>query len=115
MEDILTNMLPRKALVALTIGVLNCGSAYADDGKIKAFGQHLSGECTACHRVDGVDNGVPSITGWSKDDFVATLKFYSSGARENPVMKSVAESLDEEQVAALAAYYGSLERPAKKK
>jgi cytochrome c553 len=30
-------------------------------------------------------------------------------------MKSVAESLDDEQVAALAAYFGSLDRPPKKK
>jgi cytochrome c553 len=105
----------RLGAMSLATAVCASASVSADDAKLKAFGQHLSGECTACHRVDGVDNGVPSITGWPKDDFVATLKFYTSGARENPVMKSVAESLDDEQVAALAAYFGSLDRPPKKK
>jgi cytochrome c553 len=105
----------RFGAIALASAVCVSGSASADDAKLKAFGQHLAGECTACHRIDGVDNGVPSITGWPKDDFVATLKFYTSGARENPVMKSVAESLDDGQVAALAAYFGSLDRPPKKK
>jgi cytochrome c len=91
------------------------GSARADEAKLKAYGQHLAGECTSCHRADGVDNGVPSITGWPQDDFIATMKFYTSGARENQVMKSVAVSLDDKQVAALAAYFGSLDRPPKKK
>jgi cytochrome c len=82
---------------------------------MKAFGQHLSGECTSCHRIDGVDNGVPSITGWPPADFVATMKFYSTGARDNPVMKSVAGSLDDQQLAALATYFATLAPPPKKK
>lgn len=105
----------RLGAISLAVAVCASAAANADDAKLKAFGQHLASECTSCHRVDGVDNGVPSITGWAKDDFVATLKFYTSGARENPVMKSVAESLDDEQVAALSAYFGSLDRPPKKK
>jgi cytochrome c553 len=101
--------------MAVISAVCAAGAAIADDSKIKAFGQHLAGECTSCHRIDGVDNGVPSITGWPKDDFVTTLKFYTSGARTNPVMKSVADSLNDEQVAALAAYFGALSPPPKKK
>jgi cytochrome c553 len=100
---------------AATAGAAIADTAKADTARAKAYGQHLSGECTSCHRADGVDNGVPSITGWPADDFVTTMKFYSSGARENPVMKSVAGSLDDAQIAALAAYFGSLDRPAKKK
>jgi cytochrome c553 len=72
------------------------GSANADDARIKAFGQHLSGECTSCHRIDGVDNGVPSITGWPPADFVAS-------------------SLDDQQLAALATYFATLAPPPKKK
>jgi cytochrome c553 len=80
----------------------------ADDTKLLAYGKHLSAECSGCHRIDGVDNGIPSITGWVQVDFIATIGFFKEGSRQNPAMTSVARSLDDEQVKALAAYYGSL-------
>jgi cytochrome c len=79
-----------------------------NEARLKSYGRHLSSECSACHRLDGVDNGIPSITGLPVEEFVATLRFYRDGARPNPVMVSVARSLDEEQMEALAHYYGSL-------
>lgn len=83
----------------------------AEDGKVKAYGKHLAQECTGCHRIDGIDNGIPSIVGWKADVFVATLKFYQSGARTNPAMVSVANSLNEKQLEALATYFASLPKP----
>lgn len=92
--------------------------ARADEARLKAYGKHLSAECSACHRVDGVDNGIPSITGLPINVFIETISFYKNGARSNPAMVSVAQSLDDEQVKALAVYYGSLPKgprpPAKK-
>ena len=61
--------------------------------------------------VDGSDNGIPGIVGWDADRFVATMEFYRSGERTNPVMVSVAKSLDAEQIRALATYYTSLPKP----
>ena len=87
------------------------GGATASDAKLLSYGRHLSGECSACHRIDGVDNGIPSITGWEPAVFVATLIFYRNGERTNPAMVSVAQSLDDAQYKALAAYYGSLPKP----
>lgn len=86
------------------------GPVAADPAKQMAYGQHLSAECTTCHRLDGVDNGIPSIVGWKASDFVDTLNFYKSGARDNPAMKSVADSLDDQQIEALAVYFGSLKK-----
>ena len=88
--------------------------ALASDAKLEAYGRHLARECTSCHRVDGVDAGIPSIIGWPPNSFIATLKFYRDGSRTNPVMMSVASSLSEEQVQALAAFFGSMPKPAKK-
>lgn len=99
------------ALAALTLGTGIHGTAGASDAKLLSYGRHLSGECSSCHRTDGVDNGIPSITGWDPDEFVATLIFYRNGERPNPAMVSVAQSLDDEQYKALAAYYGSLPKP----
>lgn len=90
------------------------GAATADEARRKAYGQHLAQECTACHRLDGVDNGIPAIIGWNAEAFVTTLKFYQTGERTNPVMVSVSQSLNEEQLRALAAYFGSLPKPVPK-
>ena len=87
----------------------------ASDAKLLSYGRHLSGECSACHRIDGSDNGIPSITGWDPEMFAVTLEFYRNGDRPNPAMVSVAQSLDEHQIKALAAFYGSLPKPAAKK
>jgi cytochrome c553 len=88
--------------------LLPASPAWCDDAKAKAYGRHLSAECSACHRVDGIDNGIPAITGWPAQEFAMTLRFYKDGARQNAAMISVAQSLDDAQIEALAAYYGSL-------
>ncbi len=85
-------------------------AAGMEDRKVMAYGRHLAQECTACHRLDGSDDGIPVIVGWPPDRFVATLKLYQSGTRTNPVMVSVAKSLSDAQINALAAYLGSLRR-----
>jgi cytochrome c553 len=98
-------------LVALASAGVSKGGATASDAKLLSYGRHLSGECSACHRIDGVDNGIPSITGWDSEAFIATLTFYRNGERTNQAMVSVAQSLDDEQFKALAVYYGSLPKP----
>lgn len=83
----------------------------ADDAKLSAYGRHLAQECTSCHRIDGVNSGIPSIIGWPTDVFVTTMRYYRDGARTNPVMVSVAGSLNDQQVNALATYFASLPKP----
>lgn len=95
-------------LAAGALGVMLAGPAAASDAKKIAYGRHLSGECSACHRIDGTDNGIPSITGWDTEEFIKTLGFYRNGERNNPAMVSVAQSLDDTQTAALAAYFSTL-------
>jgi cytochrome c553 len=99
-------------MLAATLGLgAVIAAAAGDEGRILRYGQHLARECSGCHRLDGIDNGIPSITGWDADRFMTTLRFYRTGERSNPVMVSVARSLDEEQTKALAAYYASLPKP----
>jgi cytochrome c553 len=78
---------------------------------LKALGRHLAQECTPCHRLDGVQTAIPSIIGLEPDYFVRTMSFYKNGQRNNPAMVSVAESLDDRQIKALALYLGSLPEP----
>jgi cytochrome c len=74
-----------------------------------AWGEYLSSECTTCHQRDGSDQGIPSITGWPTEDFVVAMHAYKQKLRPHPVMQMMAGRLNEEEIAALAAYFATLE------
>ena len=69
------------------------------------YGAYLAGECITCHRTDGTDEGIPSITGWPLDDFVIALHAYKRGKRIHPVMQLVTGRLSDEEIASLAAHF----------
>lgn len=93
------------ATSALAMAIAAMGG---DLEELKAYGRHLAGECTSCHRPDGAPSAIPSLLGKTQDEFIALLTAYRDGRKTNQVMISVAKSLDDEQMAALAAYFGSL-------
>lgn len=102
----------RAALAAsLSWWLVSLPAMATTDPKVLRYGEHLSQECSTCHRRDGVDNGIPSIVGMKAADFIETFKFYRDGTRTNPAMVSVAQSLDDDQVQALAAFYETLPPP----
>lgn len=71
-----------------------------------ALGEYLSGDCTACHSTDGAE-GIPSITGWHPEDFAWTMQDFRDGTRQNAIMEMMARRLSDEEIAALAAYFGA--------
>ena len=72
------------------------------------YGEYLSSTCVTCHRLDGVDEGIPSIIGWPSDQFVTAMHAYKNKHRDNPVMQQYAGALSDEEIAALAAYFEGL-------
>jgi cytochrome c553 len=98
--------------LSLAIGIATlCVPARADDAKLRQYGKHLAEECSSCHRQRGPNPGIAPIDEWDLDHIIATMKAYQSGERPNPAMGSVAKSLNEEQLQALALYYASLRKP----
>ena len=73
------------------------------------YGEYLSAECTTCHQRDGSDEGIPSITHWPAGDFVVAMHAYKRKIRPHPVMQMMAGRLDDEEIAALAAYFENVE------
>lgn len=73
------------------------------------YGEYLSSECTTCHQASGADAGIPSIVLWPEEDFVVAMHAYKNQTREHPVMNMVAGRLGDEEIAALAAYFATLE------
>ena len=75
----------------------------------REFGAYLSSQCTTCHQVSGrTVGGVPSIVAWPEDQFIAVIMSYKEGQRDNETMRTISHSLSLEEIAALAAYFGSL-------
>jgi cytochrome c len=102
----------RSALTALALAALGAIAAAEEGGARLAYGRHLSSECTSCHRPDGEESAIPPIAGKPAAELIDLLRSYREGRKSNPVMVSVAKSLDEEQMAALAEYFAALPRHA---
>jgi cytochrome c553 len=86
----------------LAVGVAQAAGEAAA-GKVKAAA------CVACHGANG--QGVPpnpALTGKSADQLLQALQDYKSGKRSNAVMKGITAGLSDQDMANLAAYYGSL-------
>lgn len=85
--------------------------AYADgdaeSGKVKAY------TCTGCHGIPGYNNvyptyKVPKIGGQNYEYLVIALKAYKAGERDHPTMGLQAESLSDQDIEDVAAYFASL-------
>lgn len=92
------------AAVVCTAG----GAALA--GGDRELGEYLSSECVTCHQLSGRFDGIPSIVGRDETDLIAALTEYRDQVRENPVMRAVAAKFKDEEIAALASYFGSLKK-----
>lgn len=90
---------------AATSFLLGAATAAAQDIE---YGEYLSNQCTTCHQLSGKDNGIPPIVGWDAESFIAVLGSYKRKERENQAMQTIAASLGEEEIAALAAYFATL-------
>ena len=100
------------AVAAVVLGLAPAAAQPSPD--TLAYGKHLAQECTTCHRADGRSGGqIPNIFGLDREFFLTTMRFYKTGARTNPVMNSVAEALNEEQLEALAAFLATQKPPAR--
>ena len=74
----------------------------------KALGEYLSSECVTCHQLSGRSQGIPPIVGWPEASFVEIMNEYREKRRSNPVMQTIAGKFSNDDIAALAAYFGSL-------
>jgi sulfide dehydrogenase cytochrome subunit len=70
-------------------------------------GAQLAATCAACHRLDGHDRGIPSIVGLSEEQFATAMRAYKSGERSGPIMRTMARSLSNEEIAILARYFAA--------
>lgn len=77
--------------------------AMADD--LYDLGEYLSGDCTACHQLQGESEGIPPIIGWDTEAFVTVMQAYKEGERDHALMQTVARRFSEEDLQALAVFF----------
>jgi cytochrome c553 len=98
------------ASLLLALAALSC-SAEDEEARLR-YGRHLAGECASCHRDGGADGAIPPLAGRPAAEILALLEDFRQGRKSNPVMVSVARSLDAAQSAAIATYFAALPRSA---
>jgi cytochrome c553 len=95
----------------LLLSALFFSPALLAQGSDRAFGEYLSSECVTCHQISGKSVGnIPPIIGWPQDQFIAVMNAYKRKERDNNVMQTIAGKLKEDELAALAAYFGALKQ-----
>jgi len=98
-------------LFALAVSFVTV-SAHSQDikGDVKA-GETKNAMCIGCHGIKGYQASfpevykVPMISGQSAKYIDAALHAYKKGERKHPTMRGIAESLNDQDIADLAAYY----------
>jgi cytochrome c553 len=96
-------------LTATTLIVAaTAGPAWAA-GDVKA-GRQKALACQACHGMDGAAKipEAPNLAGQSEIYLIKSLQDYRSGARKNEMMSIVVESLADQDIADLAAYFAAI-------
>ncbi|HVI60207.1 MAG TPA: c-type cytochrome [Luteimonas sp.] len=89
----------------LPAGHIDAGEKLAHT-KGKATGQ----SCVDCHGEEGnapIDASYPKLGGQYYDYIAHSLEMYRDGDREHALMSQQAKSLTDQQIADLAAYFGS--------
>ncbi len=73
-------------------------------------GKQRSRSCVGCHGPQGISRvaSYPSLAGQPQEYLQQQLEAFKSGARENPMMSSIARNLNHADVLALSHYYASL-------
>ena len=97
---------------ALAVSCVTAFSAQAQElkGDAKAAEQKIA-MCIGCHGIHGYQASfpevykVPMISGQNAQYIVAALNAYKKGDRKHPTMRGIADSLSDQDIADLAAYY----------
>jgi cytochrome c553 len=95
-------------VVAVAAGLTAATVVHAAD---PAAGREKAAMCQTCHGIDGIARipEAPTIAGESELYLEKQLEAFRSGEREDPMMSIIAQSLSDEDIDNLAAWYASIE------
>jgi cytochrome c553 len=115
LKTFLTNVV-RFAVPCVTVATLLGASATVSAQDIKGdakVGQSKAAMCIGCHGIIGYQasfpeiHKVPKISGQGAKYIISSLNAYKKGERKHPTMRGIADSLSDQDMADLAAYYST--------
>jgi len=97
----------KKLTLAVAATVMMASPVFAGDA---VAGKGKSMLCAGCHGLAGISAvpTYPNLAGQKEMYLVKQLADFKSGKRNDPTMKGMVASLNEADIANLAAYYSSL-------
>ncbi len=99
------------AAVASATALITVPAAAQDVKGNAANGEKKIAMCIGCHGIQGYQASfpeiykVPKISGQNEKYLVAALNAYKKGERKHPTMRGIAESLTDQDMADISAYY----------
>jgi cytochrome c553 len=102
-------MTPTRLALAAVLFAIAVPALAAPTGN-PAAGKTKAQTCAACHGADGnksLDGTYPLLAGQYPDYLSKALHEYKNGKRKNAIMGGQAQALSEQDIADLAAYFGS--------
>lgn len=109
MEHMSMTLRTATLFITLCFSAATLAAPHGNAAAGKAKAQQV---CSACHGADGnktLDNTYPKLAGQYPDYLSKALHDYKSGMRKNPIMGGQAQGLSEQEIADVAAYFGSLQ------
>ena len=108
------HVFPRLTLAALIL-ILTAMAGPAQAGDAEA-GAVLADTCLGCHGIKGYRNAypnyrVPKLGGQHEDYLVLALQGYKQGTRKHPTMIAQSDSLSDEDMKNLSAYFAGQGEP----
>jgi cytochrome c553 len=95
-------MISQRTAVGLVLLLLPFGAAMAADAPPGAS------SCSGCHPVSrSVDTPVKRLIGGNPADIVAAMQAYRSGQRPGTVMDRIAKGFTDDEIKAIADWYGA--------
>jgi len=99
-------------LSSLLVASVTALSAHAQEAKGDAkAGEKKIAMCIGCHGIHGYQASfpevykVPMISGQNAKFIASALNAYKKGERKHPTMRGIADSLSDQDIADVAAYY----------
>jgi cytochrome c553 len=103
-------------LVASVTSVVSSAAAQEIKGDAQA-GSGKVAMCIGCHGIQGYQASfpevykVPKISGQNAPYIASALQAYKKGERRHPTMRGIADSLSDQDIADVAAYYATQAGP----
>jgi cytochrome subunit of sulfide dehydrogenase len=100
-----SRLLASAALVPVMILASIAAAAAAGPGDAPSG----AASCSGCHPASRwVESAVPRLTDRNPADIVAAMEAFKSGARPATVMDRIAKGFSDDEIKAIAAWYGAL-------